>query len=101
RRVLLQPRGGVVGLVDDLLLVCQERGLEVDWQADRCCVRSFSGESEDLIEVVLRKSVFRAILARVAALCNERHPGSLSPYGGQGELSMKSSPEVVFRVTLV
>ncbi len=45
---------------------------------------------DDGLEVVLTwsvgKSVFRAILARVATLCNEQSANSVSPYGGQGEL---------------
>ena len=49
-------------------------------------------------DVPLRKSALRAILARVAALCNERTPNSVSPYGGQGELSVGANPAVVFRV---
>src|SRR5208282_5382429 len=46
----------------------------------------------------LRKSVFRAILARVAVLCNERSPNSVSPYGGQGEVSVGADPAMTFRV---
>ncbi|MBY0459974.1 MAG: hypothetical protein K2V38_21870 [Gemmataceae bacterium] len=30
--------------------------------------------------------MFRAALARVAALCNEQHPGSVTPYRGEGEV---------------
>ena len=42
----------------------------------------------DRIDVPLQKSVVRAALARVAVLCNERIPGSVSPFGGQGRLRM-------------
>jgi hypothetical protein len=100
RRTLLHPTRGVVGLVDDLLAVCREYDLQLDWQSDRCRVRSFGGEWEELIDVSLRKSVFRAILARVAALCNERSPNSTSPYGGQGEIMVGVNPATVFRATL-
>src|SRR5438105_707801 len=92
RRILLQPDRGVTGLVDDLLTVCREHGLQLDWQADRCRVRSIGGDWEELVDVLLRKSVFRAILARVAVLCNERTPNSVSPYGGQGKLSIGADP---------
>ncbi len=101
RGVLTQPKGGIVGLVDDLLGVCLEHGLELEWQADRCRFRPFGGGWEELTDVRLRKSVFRAVLARMAALCNERSPNSVSPYGGQGELSVGENPAVVFRVTFV
>jgi hypothetical protein len=98
RRALANPTRGVVGLVDDLLAVCLEHGLQLDWQADRCRVRSPGGDWEEVVDVPLRKSAFRAILARVAALCNEHVPNSVSPYGGQGELSVGENA-AVFRVT--
>jgi hypothetical protein len=98
RRLLSQPTRGVVGLVDDLLTVCREQGLELDWQADRCRVRPAGGDWEELSGVPLRKSVFRAVLARVAALCNEQTPNSVSPYGGQAELPAGANPAAVFRV---
>jgi len=97
-RALAHPTRGVVGLVDDLLALCREHNLQVDWQADRCRVRACGSEWEELRDVTLRKSVFRAILARIAALCNEQAAISVSPYGGQAELSVGTNPPVVFRV---
>jgi anti-anti-sigma regulatory factor len=101
RRILLHPTGGIAGLVDDLLAACLKLGLQLDCHPDRWRVRSFGGDWEELKEVSLRKSVFRAILARLAALCNERTPNSVSPYGGQGELSAGADPAAVFRVVFV
>jgi hypothetical protein len=101
RGVIKQPSEGIVGLVDDLLVICLEHGLQLEWQADRCRFRPFGGDWEELTDVKLRKSVFRAVLARVAALCNERTPNSVSPYGGQGELSVGENSVALFRVTLV
>lgn len=98
RRVLAHPTHGVAGLVDELLTLCQEHGLQLDWQTDRYRVRSREGDWEELIDVPLRKSVFRAILARIAALCNERTPNSVSPYGGQGEFSADANSPAVIRV---
>jgi hypothetical protein len=84
RDAILHPTGGVVGVVDDVLAVCAEHELSLDWQADRCRIRPAEGGWEELIDVPMRKPVFRAILARIAVLCNERSPGSVSPYGGEG-----------------
>jgi hypothetical protein len=98
RKAIDHPAQGIVGLVDDLLRLCRERGLHLDWQADCCRVRPLAGGSEEVIESPLRKSVFRAILARVAVLCNERTPPSVSPYGGQGELTAGDNPATIFRV---
>ena len=60
-----------------------------------------ASEVEELIELPLRKSAFRAILARVAVLCNERCPNSVSPYGGQGELLVDTDPATALRVAFV
>lgn len=98
RQVLMQPTNGVVGLVDDLLTLCGQHGLQLDWQADRCRVRSPGGAWHDLLHVPFRKSVFRAILARIAALCNEQVPSSVSPYDGQGELLAGADPPVTILV---
>lgn len=99
RRVLAHPSRGVTGLVDDLLGVCREHGLQLDWQGDRCRTRSFRGDWGEWMEVALRKSVFRAILARLASLCNERNPHSVSPYGGRGELSVGVNPPSLVKVS--
>jgi hypothetical protein len=98
RHVFLPTQSGVVGLVDDLLKICQDRGLELDWDAGQCHIRSIGAASEETIAVPLPKSVFRAVLARLAALCNERIPGSVSPYGGEGELAIGVAPTVICAV---
>ena len=89
---------GVVGLVDDLLGLCGESGLQLDWQADRCRVRPLGTDGQESTDLTLPKSAFRAILARVAALCNERSPNSVSPYGGVGEICVSTNPPTTFRV---
>jgi hypothetical protein len=99
-RVVMHPSRGVVGLVDELLAACREHDLDLDWQADCCRVRTAGRDWEEVVDVRLRKSVFRAILARVALLCNEQTPNSLSPYGGQGEIRFGPSPTATFRIAL-
>jgi len=99
-RQLLRPtQRGVVGLVDDLLESCRAQELQLDWHADQCRVRASGLEPEEFIAVPLPKSVFRAVLARLATLCNERNPGSVSPYGGEGELTVGGDPATVCQVT--
>ncbi len=99
RRIITHPTGGVPGLVDEMLAICSEHALELDWRAERCRFRSLDGEWEELTDVPLRQSVFRAILARVAVLCNEQIPNSVSPYGGQGQISAGGNSAVLFRVS--
>jgi hypothetical protein len=55
------------------------------------------GEQEST-DLSLPKSAFRAILARLATLCNERVPDSVTPYGGEGQVLAGSNPPGVFRV---
>jgi len=89
------PRG-VVGLVDDLLEVCLDGPMELDWQADHCRIRVIG---EEVVEIPFAKSVFRTLLARIAALCNERKPNSVSPYGGQGELLVAAERPILVQAT--
>jgi hypothetical protein len=100
-RALTTPARGILGLVEDLLAMSREHGLQLDWQAGHCRVRFLEGGPAAWIEVPLRKSVVRAALARVAVLCNQRNPNSVSPYGGQGELLAGADPTTAIRVTFV
>jgi len=99
RPVLAAPTGGVVGLVDDLLRLCREHDLELEWKAGSCRARSRGGDWEEVMDEPLRVSVFRAILARFASLCNERNPNAVSPYGGQCELSVGAPSPTRFRIS--
>ncbi len=69
-----------------------------DFQDGYCSVRPIGVESGDSINVPLPKSVFRAVLARIAALCNERNPDSVTPYRGEGEFSIRTDPFTAFHV---
>ena len=100
-RAIEHPANGVLGLVDELLALCPEQGLRLEWRTDHCCVLLPSENGQDTsLPVSIRKSVLRAILARFAALCNVRVPNSVSPYGGQGTLSVHD-PAKEFRVAFV
>ncbi len=100
RRALTTPVHGVLGLVDELLAASCEQDIHLGWQAGRCHVNIKVG-SLDQIEVPVPKSVIRAALARVAALCNERIPNSVSPYGGLGEVTVDTDPAKVIRIQFV
>ena len=88
-----------IAIRDALLRLCQEHGLQLNWRDGQCRVRSSAGGSEEVVETPLRTSVFRAILARLAALCNEREANAVSPYGGQCELSIGTDPVTFLRVS--
>lgn len=98
-RTVLQPAGpGVVELVDELLRLCPEQGFAMAWQGGRCCVSRFAVVPVESIEVPLPKSAFRAVLARLAALCSERAPDSVSPYGGEGQILAGTDAPALVRV---
>ncbi|HQU41210.1 MAG: hypothetical protein B7Z73_01920 [Planctomycetia bacterium 21-64-5] len=94
------PRG-LLGLVDDLLRLGGQDGLSLTWHDGRCCVRTLSGGPQEATEIRVPKSVFRAILARVAVLCNERSRDSVWPYGGEGELAMSHGSASLLRIEFV
>jgi hypothetical protein len=101
RNALADPQRGVVGAVEDLLEASRQHPLRIEWQGDHCRVYTANGDSEVAIDVAFPKSVFRAILARVAKLCNERNPNSVSPYGGQGVLISGANPPTEVSVTIL
>src|SRR4051812_49347301 len=98
RRAFEPTESGVIGLVENLLDLSREQGLRFGWVGDQCQVRPLGPEPPETAEFPLPKSVFRAMLARLAALCNEQSPDSVSPYGGEGELSVGTNPRMLVRV---
>ena len=79
------PRG-VVGLVDDLLDLCRFYQLRINFRDSHCAVRRLGAEDHESLNIPVPKSVFRAALARVAAICNEQRPQSVTPYRGDGDI---------------
>ncbi len=101
RRALTTPTHGVLGSVDELLTTSHEYNIRLGWEAGRCRVSALNADPPDQIDVPMQKSVIRAALARVAALCNERIPNCVSPYGGLGEMTIDADPAKVIRVKFV
>jgi hypothetical protein len=95
------PASGFVGIVDNLLQLCRGGDLELAWRSNACHIRIRQGTVEETLDLPLRKAVFRAMLARIAALCNQRQPGCVSPYGGQGEIHLGPGPLAVFSAHFV
>ncbi len=100
RRALDQSGSGIAGVVEAILNLCREYNLQLDWRANRCSIRPVGGDWEEVADLRIRKSVFRAILARIAVLCNEQSPDDVSCYGGRASLSVGENPSAVFRVIL-
>lgn len=100
RSAFTSPTNGVLGLADALFASAWDHHIRADWQWGVCHIRWEQGSSEGPLDIPLRRSGFRAVLARVAVLCNQRQPGSVSPYGGTGELAT-SDPAAGFQVSFV
>jgi hypothetical protein len=95
--ILTNPDDGVVGVVDNLVAACHEQMIEIDWQGDHCRVKSGNGHWEEF-HAPIKKSAFRAVLARIASLCNESAPNSVTPYGGHGRLPIGAHPACNVRI---
>ncbi len=94
------PRG-IVGLTEQLLNACVGSDVEFERAGDRVvCHWTENGDTHDAT-VPLPPTAFRAILARIAMLCNELNQNSVSPYGGDGLLAVESDPLAHFQVTFV
>ena len=113
QKAFIPDARGVVGVVDELLNVCRAHALRLEWADGTCLVRPLRSKfnlfrrlfawhpdaaSLRLFSAPMPKSVFRAILARLAALCNEHAPGSVSPYGGRGEVVIEGDEPAAFAV---
>ena len=95
---LTRPDRGVVGLVDELLAVASQSELELTWIADRCQITLTTANPPEQVAGPMPRSVVRAILARIAALCKESHPDSVSPYRGRGEVAFETDPTIAIAV---
>ena len=73
---------GVVGLVDNLLQLCSTQGLEADWHADLCRVRTVAVEPEESIDLTIPRSVIRAALARFGLFATSISPVRSRPTEG-------------------
>ena len=102
RQAFAPTRDGVGGLAEQLLGACAGGGdAEFERVGDRCVYRWTVGGDTHEATAPLRPAAFRTILARVAALCNERSPDSVTPYGGEVLLTVKDHPLTVLRVAFV
>jgi hypothetical protein len=96
KSALTAPTRGVVGIVDDLLLASCDRTIKLTWTSGGCLCEGIA-QTQTPIE----KSVMRAIIARLAALCNERNPNSVSPYRGVGMIDVATNPPTMVRIAFV
>jgi hypothetical protein len=101
RRAFAPTQGGIVGLTDQLLEACVDSDVEFQRVGDRCvCNWTVNGETKEAL-VPLPPAAFRTILARVAALCNESSPNAVTPYRGEGLLTLRGPAPTVVRVAFV
>ncbi len=92
-----RANGGVVSIVDELLPMCLEHNVELELEANHSRVRFAGGGWNDLKGATLPRAVFRAILARIAAICSDQGH-AVSPYGGESELSIGDNHKPTLRI---
>ncbi|MGP0064244.1 MAG: hypothetical protein ACLQGP_11670 [Isosphaeraceae bacterium] len=88
-------------MTDQLLEACVGSDVEFKRVGNRCvCNWTVNGETKEAL-VPVPPAAFRTILARVAALCNEYSANAVTPYRGEGLLTVKGPPPTVVRVAFV
>lgn len=80
---------GVADLADNLLQICVEHGIRINIKKDLCSIEDTSGILKD-VKHRLPLSAFRALLARMAGMCDSE----VSPYGGTGRIQQLDDHEV-------
>lgn len=91
---LVRPNRSIIQIVDQLLSISLDHLLQIDWRDNILRVRQREGDWKQL-ELPIRKSIFRAILARLATLANESTPTSVSLYGGRSNVSVQGHPDLL------
>jgi hypothetical protein len=99
REAITAPRE-LSGLVERILTVCQEHGLQIDWKNDKCHVRTVGGTDETIIETPQTHRAFRSILARIAVLV-QNTGAEFKPYGNSGKFPIGNDPAKGFDVKFV
>lgn len=99
--IIKPSHAGFIGIVDDLLESCRFHALKLDWHEGRLRAERPDENTVELFELPRGVSLFRTMLARFSAVCNEARPGSVSPYGGEGKVWLGGDPPVILRVVFV
>lgn len=78
----------VDGVMELLLRLSDEWVIELWWCDNRCMARSANSLQSVDSNIEIPRSVFRAILARVAVLCSLADNTPCSPYQGAGRIDL-------------
>jgi hypothetical protein len=94
-----RDRGGVLGLVDDILDRLVQNRMRLHWIRSGVTEVSLDGGEPRTFEFAFRNSIARAVIARIAVLCDDeikRDP--IYPYRGVGSFTDPRWPQVRFDV---
>jgi hypothetical protein len=92
---------GIAGLTEQLLKVCAYADVTFERIGDICVCRWAEDSENHEIQAPWAPAAFRSILARIAALCNEHSPNSVTPYGGDGIVAVDGPPAMSMQVSFV
>ena len=91
----------VVKFSDEFMQLCAEHELRLRLEPSQCVVEASGGkESIDVIENPMRRSQFRAVLARIVAISSECSNSIMTPYGGDWEISYSGDQNRRIRVSV-
>jgi len=89
---------GVLDLIDDILRHCAEDRIRFSGGHGTVTETPLPCGNPRSIAFPFRNSIFRLIMARMAALCHELSSQDVSPYGGKGSFTDPRWPHVCFQV---
>jgi hypothetical protein len=95
------PENGVVGLVDELLENCRLGPCRLTWISNQVTWESLLTGELEMMEVTLRKSVLRAVIARLVAMASQGLADPVNPYGGRGRIADELHPETAFQISFI
>ena len=101
RRAFAPTQNGIVGLTEQLLAAFMDRDVKFERARDQLICRWTGNGDTQEATMPLPPAAFRTILARIAVLCNEHSPNSVTPYGGEGLLAVRGPCTTVFQVAFV
>ena len=85
--LLTAPRaGGVLALADELVNYCLGHQVSLTITTGNCVVVDAHNQQKEVVPITLSKVMFRALIARFAALCSSAK--TMTPYGGTGQIEL-------------
>jgi hypothetical protein len=87
-----KPQLGCVAIVDGILKIACKFPLKFEWAEDRCQLQILNSDQQT--KMPIRKSTFRAIIARVATIASEKSFLAFNPSVGDENFSIGADVDI-------